>query len=174
MKLSRNYLLWGLVAYWLLNPRQAQAADTGRPYFGLPVSPASMRNDSMGAGHFGASRDGGSRSHNGIDLLVAEGQPVASPIDGVFTRYARPYANDARYDGLLITGTGRYSGYEVKLFYLNPLPALLGQTVAMGDTIGIAQAISRKYGSGMRDHIHLELRHEGVLIDPQTVFQLTA
>jgi len=132
-----------------------------------PVTPATIRSDSAGDGHFGASR--GSRSHEGLDLIVTRGQLIHSPISGTLNRYAYPYATDLRWKGVEITGTGDDAGYVVKMFYMDPaLPA--GTTVQRGTVVGNAQAISQKYTSAMRDHLHVEVRHGGLLVDPEPLF----
>ncbi|MDX2248225.1 MAG: M23 family metallopeptidase [Bacteroidia bacterium] len=133
-----------------------------------PVLPVTIREDSQGDGKFGAKR--GSRSHQGVDLLVFEGQPIYTPIEGIVNRVSYPYANDSRYSGLEITGTGTYEGYTVKIFYL--APGAIGKAVKQGDSVGFAQSISKKYGGGMQDHIHLELRHQGELMDPWPLLQV--
>ena len=74
--------------------------------------------DSFGQGRFAAPR--GSRLHNGVDFNIAAGGDVYSPIFGKIVRVAIPYKSDERFRGLVIEGIGRYVGYSVKLFYLDP------------------------------------------------------
>ena len=61
------------------------------------------------------------------------------------------------------------SGTEYKFFYVIPT-LLIGQTVAQGKIIATAQAISKKYGSAMKDHIHVEVRKNNNLLDPAKFF----
>ncbi len=130
-----------------------------------------MRNDSQGDGFFGASR--GNRSHHGIDILVTAGSAVYCPIEGVMLRMAYPYGtargND-QWEGCVIVGVGDYRGYEVKIFYMRPF--VIGDYLFPGDIIGVAQDISRKYNPSMMDHLHVEVRRDGMLIDPATLFDL--
>lgn len=134
-----------------------------------PLGPilARMRlrgQDQHGYGYFGASRSGGSRQHNGIDLVCTPGEAVFSPVAGTVQRYADPYG-DGRYGGILIEG-GELS---VKMFYLSPVVPV-GTKVRRGQQIGVAQAISKKY-PGITEHIHLEAYQGSVLIDPSHLIE---
>ncbi|MEQ9106858.1 MAG: hypothetical protein RLO04_05280 [Limnobacter sp.] len=70
-----------------------------------------------------------------------------------------------RFKGLVIEGVGRYEGYSVKLFYLDPMKGILGRTVKQGEVIGAAQDLTIKY-SGITNHIHFEITFKGTQIDP--------
>lgn len=120
-------------------------------------------SDVFGQGRFGASR--GARLHNGVDFYVEAGHDVYSPIFGKVVRVAVPYKSDERFKGLVIEGVGRYQGYSVKLFYLDPHKGIVGKTVKQGEVIGTAQDLTIKY-SGITNHIHFEITFKGILIDP--------
>jgi len=120
--------------------------------------------DQHGYGYFGASRSGGSRQHNGIDLVCRPGEGVYSPLAGVVERYADPYG-DGRYGGILLRG----NDFSVKMFYLSPV-ASVGTKVRRGQQVGIAQAISKKY-PGITEHIHVEVYAGGQLVDPSELFE---
>lgn len=121
-------------------------------------------NDGYGSGAFEASRDGGTRSHNGIDLVTKTGDRIFSPISGTVTRLAYPYADDSRYKGLVIEG----GAYLVKVFYIIPTVAI-GSVVKAGQQIATAQDLTVKY-PGITNHIHLEVYHNGALINPSTLY----
>ncbi|MCX7901191.1 MAG: M23 family metallopeptidase [Burkholderiaceae bacterium] len=135
------------------------------------VRPQRIRSDSEGHGAFGARRDGGARTHAGLDLLVKPGDPIYSPVHGRFIRSGWPYANSAMRM-IVIQG----EGYEIKIMYAKPLPELQpGQRVIRGQRIGTAQAVSTHYQrSAMRDHVHVEVRRVvgADLLDPATLLQL--
>lgn len=120
--------------------------------------------DPSGCGHFGADR--GSRLHQGIDIVVKEGEIINSPIDGEVIRYPFPYSGDINYKGILI----RNKDFEVKIFYINPT-APVGK-ILKGQKIGNAQNIAKKYPSSpMTNHIHLEVRDmKGNLLNPSNLF----
>lgn len=129
-----------------------------------------IRSDGYGQGRFGASRDGGKRKHNGLDLVVTTGETIYSPIAGKVVRYSNPYPNDSRYTGLHIQN----GEYLVKMWYLTPT-VKPGQEIDRGQAIGKAQKISTKYGAGMVDHVHIEVwvpNGSGKSVDPAPLFGL--
>ena len=128
--------------------------------FSSPVYPIIMRNDAAGSGYFGAPR--GNNLHQGVDLIANPGQEVYSPITGRVVRWAYPYT-DPSMKGILIEAD---DGTSVKMFYFDPTVAP-NQQVTRGEMIGYMQSVSSYYNSSvMLDHIHLELRKNGQLLDP--------
>lgn len=127
-----------------------------------------IRIDGYGDGRFGARRS--DHSHNGIDLVVTPGESILSPITGKVVRYSYPYADDSRFSGVHIQN----DEYLVKMWYLSPVLVKPGQQVTQGQAIGTAQKISTKYGSGMIDHVHVEVWPNGLgrAIDPAPLFGL--
>ena len=121
--------------------------------------------DGFGCGSFGASR--GNRVHQGIDIPAKKGETVFSPISGTVTRFPFPYGDDLLYTGIEI----KNETYSVKIFYLKAtVPA--GAIIQQGQPIATAQDIAAKYGNGMTNHIHLEVRETrtGTIIDPTNLF----
>lgn len=113
-------------------------------------------NDNHGMGHFGAPR--GSQTHKGGDYVGEPGQNVVAPIDGKVIRVARPYADDSRFSGLLISGQHLY----IKIFYIEPDLSLIGEWVFKGKTvIGTMQDIGKRY-AGIPPHVHLQ-----AMVDPE-------
>ena len=167
-KPSKMLIAGGLVLGAVLIASKGLASNAG---FAPIVSPQRLRNDSSGGGSFGASRDGGTRAHNGTDLLVTPGQSIRTPFAATVVRYAIPYANDSRYSGVLLQGVGAMAAYQVKIFYLSPT-VQPGQFLPQGAQVGTAQKISTKYGGGMKDHVHVEVYRNGTLINPATVLNI--
>ena len=157
MKLGRIFIAAGLILVGLPLLKATRRRKTA-----AVVQPLKMRNDDWGQGHFGAPR--GSRTHAGIDLVVVPGQLVYAPISGRIKRYATPYAGE-EYSGLVIQGDAPFEGIEIKIFYMSPSIAP-GAPVVPGTVIGQAQAISERYGITMKDHVHVEMRVRGKLVDP--------
>jgi murein DD-endopeptidase MepM/ murein hydrolase activator NlpD len=120
-------------------------------------------NDPFGQGRFGASR--GLRLHVGVDFSVTAGEPVYAPVFGKVVRTALPYKSDQRYKGLVIEGLGKYVGYVIKLFYLEPRLGIVGRMVTQGEVVGTAQDLTIKY-RGITNHIHFEITQNGVAVDP--------
>lgn len=151
------------LAALLILPRILRAGGIGLSWTPI-VQPQTLRVDAQGSGAYGASRSG--HIHEGVDLLVSPGQAIRAPFAGVITRVAYPYASDLRWKGVEIAGAGAWDGYRAKIFYMEPQPGIVGQSVSPGQMIGTAQNISSKYGGGMLDHIHVELWRGSENLDP--------
>lgn len=138
-----------------------------RPYRGL------RGMDSWGSGNFGASRDGGGRSHAGLDCITVPGDIIVAPFPAVVSRLGLAYVG-SNLASVHLKGVGTFEGWEAKLLYCEPDPGLGGRTVAMGDRLGEAQDVAgywkaREPGhvGDMKNHVHLEVRvTETRLIDP--------
>ena len=108
--------------------------------------------DKWGNGRYGAPR--GDKPHKGSDFICVPGQEIVSPINGVFVRIKIPYAEPVKgvfFSGVLLRG----NGYDVTMFYLEPLKAKVRMPVKKGEVIGIAQDLRIKYDE-ITPHIHLE------------------
>ena len=126
----------------------------------------SRQFDKFGSGQFGAKR--GKRSHSGLDIEVRPGEDVFSPIKGNVIREALPYKDDLSFRGLLIKGVDEWTGYEVKMFYVEG--SICGG-VSPGTRVGHAQDLGMKY-PGIKNHVHLEVRHNGKVLSPHEIYGL--
>ncbi|MCF6236928.1 MAG: M23 family metallopeptidase [Gammaproteobacteria bacterium] len=136
-----------------------------------PVKNGKIRSgDKWGKGHYGAPR--GSRTHNGLDIEAYPKQVIVSPIDGSIVRKTYPYANDMRYTGVLLEGTGRHKGYSIKIFYMNPSSGIIGKIVQAGDDVGEAQDLTIKYPR-ITNHIHIEIKIGSQYKDPSKLIKST-
>lgn len=124
-----------------------------------------VRSDSQGSGLWHAPR--GNRLHKGIDLLVVPGREVFAPFDGRVVRFASPYADDASLGGVVIAS----DWCEVKLFYLQLVGLVPGSTFARGAVLGLAQDVSKKYGKGMKPHLHVQIGDDGA-VDPSVFMEI--
>jgi murein DD-endopeptidase MepM/ murein hydrolase activator NlpD len=94
--------------------------------------------------------------HEGQDFGVQEGVPVHAPGAGVV---ALAEALQVRGNAVILDhGGGVFSGY----WHLSEIPVTVGQSVAMGDVIGISGNTGLSTGA----HLHWELRIYGVAVDP--------
>lgn len=119
--------------------------------------------DKWGSGHYHASR--GTRKHEGYDLAVEPGQKIYAPFDGEILREAKPDNKD-HITGILISDE---KGTEVKIFYLKPFHT--SGKISKGDLLGHAQSLQHRY-PGIVDHLHIEVRKNGVLQNPKTLLSL--
>ncbi len=139
----------------------------------LPIAKEIVSNqksrirDAYGSGQYGSSRDGGVRTHKGIDIIVTPGEKIFSPIKGNIVRQAMPYGNDPNYKGIVLKGTEQWNGYELKIFYVEGL--FSGMATELQE-IGTAQNLTLRY-PGITNHIHLEVKYNGVQVDPFTLWQ---
>ncbi len=129
-------------------------------------------HDAFGHGHWRASRknsDGSTRPHRGLDIKSKAGDPVFSPMDckikRVYGIYPAGYKqNKCKYlIGVILEGTGEYSGYVFRLFYVKLASGYkVGQQIKKGDAFAIMQDLEnrcyppKKNGRRMTNHIHWE------------------
>ncbi len=119
-----------------------------------------IRNDSMGAGHFGASRSRGTRSHNGVDLKAPIGTPVFASERGTVEtgNHPRGYGIFARIH--------HEKDYVTVYAHLSELFVQDGDFVERGEVIGSVGRTGNADYDNMEPHLHFEIRKEGVPIDP--------
>src|SRR5229473_7531345 len=124
----------------------------------------SRATDRWGSGQFGAFRTG--HKHQGLDVGAPPGAQICAPIEGQVIRESIPYKGDSHFRGIVINGSGSWSGYEVKLFYVNGI--ICGQVNA-GQVVGFAQDLSTRY-PGITNHVHMEVRKNGMLLSPADMY----
>jgi muramidase (phage lysozyme) len=98
--------------------------------------------------------------HNGIDLACAIGEVVKSPIAGTFKR-----GNDDPNGFGNSWGTVEGNGQSITIGHTRKILVTDGATVAAGSPIAECGA----EGGSTGPHLHLEIRRQGQLIDPQTI-----
>jgi murein DD-endopeptidase MepM/ murein hydrolase activator NlpD len=142
----------------------------GQADFVNPTGKSARGKDAYGAGHFGASRGG--REHAGVDYVAEAGQQVVAPIAGFVTRVGFAYKDSADYRYVEITN--RLTGYSARVMYVGP-EVHVGQTLALGQVIGRAQSLERRYPHGITNHIHLEIaRLDGRQLDAARLIPVNA
>lgn len=132
----------------------ADVDGDGKADFANPTGHEPRAHDAYGEGEFGASRDGGSRRHEGVDFCAQAGQKVTAPISGYVTKIGYAYPGDHQLQFVEITNPALH--YAARVFYVDPAVEV-GQAVAIGRPIGVAHSLQRKYPGGMTDHVHLEV-----------------
>mgnify|MGYP003655097571 FL=1 len=121
--------------------------------------------DSWGSGHYDAPRDGGKRSHRGIDIINHVNEAVCAYEAGTVTKIGYPYNQDgskkAFYRYIEITCT---DDTRQRYFYIEPL-VQIEQVVSKGDILGSAQDLGIVY-PGIVQHVHFEIKKNGRFINP--------
>jgi murein DD-endopeptidase MepM/ murein hydrolase activator NlpD len=130
-----------------------------------PTGQAPRLHDAFGNGEYGASRDGGSRHHEGVDYTADADQAVAAPISGFVTKIGYAYGGDDSLRFVEITNPA--IGYVARAFYVNPSVAV-GQTLRLGETIGTVASLQSHY-PGITDHVHLEVMKSGERLNAETL-----
>lgn len=131
------------------------------------VKPLRIRNDAGGSGVFGASR--ADHTHEGLDFSTTKGQLVLAPFAGTVVRKAYPIPGNTIWQGLLLRSDDGI--WETKFFYCEPFASVIGKQVKRGEAIGKMQGISARY-KGVTDHLHVEVRKNGALVDPAPYFRV--
>lgn len=125
----------------------------------------SRGRDRYGDGQPGSSRDGGTRAHNGLDIVARPMQQIMSPVGGLVGGVSiqrRPfYTWNPRSGNRKVCGLGNKTLYVLGLF---------SGPVQAGGLVGHAQDLSSKY-SGITNHVHLEVFRNGVRVDPREPFR---
>lgn len=168
MKKSIIFLIFSIIGILaiIINWLYAKATFTKTDVTGFfnPLAKMAIRNDVQGSGGFWKSRIG--RYHEGVDYLCAKNEAVFAPIAGKITRKAYPYPTDLKYEGCVIVDESTKT--EIKLFYM--ISDKIGKVVQKGEVIGKCQAINEKYGSTMKNHLHVEISVNNELINPENIF----
>ena len=134
----------------------------GRGDFANPTGRAAREHDGWGSGHFGDSRDGGGRRHEGVDYIGISGQRVVAPISGYITKIGYAYEGSSlRY----VEITNPALNYVARAHYVNP-SVEVGEAVQIGTKIGTLASLQSRY-HGITDHVHLELYDAGKRIDAE-------
>jgi murein DD-endopeptidase MepM/ murein hydrolase activator NlpD len=141
--------------------------DSGEPYdgpvdgdtfFPLPGGDVGTHGR-VGPGQaFGASRDGGTRSHAGLDMTHWKGAldaPVAAYKSGKVV-WASPSGS---YNSGVMVDHG--NGLKTKYFHVTPL-------VNTGDIVYGGQQIAKLFPAGVQTHLHFEIHKNGTPVDPMT------
>lgn len=117
---------------------------------GWPLPPGKASVSSV----FGAPR--GRASHQGLDLTAPHGTPVFATANGKVTFSGR----SGSYGRMVVINHG--GGWETRYAHLHSIRVDDGWRVRRGDRIG---TVGRS-GNASGDHLHYEIRHNGVAVDP--------
>lgn len=122
--------------------------------------------DKFGCGAFGASRDGGTRTHKGVDIITRDGEPFYSLNEGTVTKLGYVYKGSYTFRYVQVTDK---DGAAWRYHYLTPTVEL-GLKIKVGQEIGTSQSLEKKY-PGITPHCHFEVMKNGFFVDPTKYVQ---
>ncbi len=138
--------------------------DTRTEFLPIPVAGVSVSSLTR---NFGDSRGGGTRTHEGLDIMAPAGTPVLSPTEAVVTR-----VGDGSSAGIYIRTVGPGSETFVYMHLSSVADGIdEGVKVAVGQVIGYVGNTGN--ASGGAPHLHFEIRKDGAT-DPYPRLTLTA
>lgn len=144
-------------------PRAGLPPNSPHPILINPTGGEFRQPDSHGEGHFGASRNSGTASHEGQDIVGQIGQDVRAPFSGTVAKIGYAYADDLSFRYIQVDGADDISA---RVFYVDPAAEIgVGSKVEAGDVLGTLQSLRDRYPD-ITDHTHLELRVGNQLVDP--------
>lgn len=108
---------------------------------------------------WGDDRDGGARSHQGIDLGAPAGTPVGAAANGRVVR-----AGDAGGNCGLRVAIAHQRGVETLYCHLQSVDTVAGRRVTQGQTIGKVGTTGNAAGGAA--HVHFEVHNRNVPEDP--------
>ena len=125
---------------------------------------------SDGYGERAAPCDGCGPIHNGVDFTPGGGSPIYAIADGVVT-----YTEVSDYGyGNHVRVVSTINGDQVEALYahmqMNSSPLKLGDTIKVGDFIGLVGSTGTSTGS----HLHFEIKLNGAIVDPFAYLQAVA
>lgn len=115
----------------------------------------------MGCGHYGAPR--GDRLHRGVDKVADVDEYIHTPIKGKVSKLGYCYSDDLSFRYVQITDANHFNH---RFMYVYPLVEV-NDMLDVGDIIGNCQDIAGKWGGGMKNHIHYEIKKGGEYYDPE-------
>ena len=150
----------------LFNKKEESVSSGSSDVLGYPLKEFSDKL--CGGCTYGKPREGGRRSHAGIDLAAKSGTEVLAPLDGEVVDSA---IRDNACGGTIGIEHGEVGGHKTKTRYchIKELKVSKGQKVKKGDVIGISGGASGDVGRGSSSgaHLHFELYKDGKHLDPK-------
>jgi peptidoglycan LD-endopeptidase LytH len=129
-----------------------------------PVFPVAGHERGDVVGRFGDPRDGGRRSHLGIDIAAPRGTAVVAVSDGTVER-----VEHTGMGGRVVWVQERGSARRHYFAHLETIAVSRGQRVRAGQTIGTVGTSGN--AAGTAPHLHYAVRIGDAAIDPITLFR---
>ena len=131
---------------------------SGDTFFPLPGGDVGTRGTVSSNQAFGAPRDGGKRSHEGLDMTHHEGALDAPVVAYKSGKVVWAHTSGSYNSGMMIDHGG---GIKTRYFHITPM-------VKSGDTVYGGQQIAKLFPAGGNTHLHFEVHKNGTPTDPLT------
>lgn len=155
VKRSRTHLI--RIQPELLRSGQYVLSITRDPLLAFPVE---GRNSKQISSFWGANRDAGRRSHEGVDIFAPRGTPALAAIDGYVSR-----VGTNNLGGNVVFLSDRSHGINLYYAHLDSFNVAQGKRVQRGDTLGFVGNTGNARTTGT--HLHFGIYESGTgAIDP--------
>ena len=124
---------------------------TRNPLLAFPVE---GRNSKQISSFWGANRDAGRRSHEGIDIFAPRGTPALAAIDGYVSR-----VGTNNLGGNVIFLSDQSHGINLYYAHLDSFNVVQGKRVQLGDTLGFVGNTGNARTTGT--HLHFGIYESG-------------
>ena len=141
-------------------------AKTSAGVADAPVFPVADHELNSVVSRFGDARDGGSRSHLGIDIAAPRGTPVLAVNDGRIDR-----VEFTRAGGRVVWLSEKNSARRHYFAHLDSIKVVRGQAVRAGDVIGTVGNTGNAIHTS--PHLHYAVRDGRDILDPISLFNET-
>ncbi len=149
VKRSRLHLI--RVQPELLRSGQYTISVTREPLLAFPVE---GRNSKQISSFWGANRDGGRRSHEGVDIFAPRGTPALASIDGYVSR-----VGTNGLGGNVVFLSDQSHGINLYYAHLDSFNVATGKRVKLGDTLGFVGNTGNARTTG--PHLHFGIYQSG-------------
>jgi peptidoglycan LD-endopeptidase LytH len=142
----------------------AKPTEAARPVVEGPVFPVEAHQLNSVISRFGDSRDGGRRSHLGIDIAAPRGTPVLAVSDGRVER-----VSVEKLGGRVVWVRENGSSLRHYFAHLETIEVSRGERVKAGQVIGTVGTTGNAAGS--QPHLHYAVRDGADVLDPASLFR---
>ncbi len=149
VKRSRTHLI--RIQPELLRSGRYTLSVTRDPLLAFPVE---GRNSKQISSFWGANRDGGRRSHEGVDIFASRGTPALAAIDGFVSRVG---TNNLGGNVIFLSDQSR--GLNLYYAHLDSFNVNTGKRVKVGDTLGFVGNTGNARTTG--PHLHFGIYQSG-------------
>lgn len=127
-----------------------------RPSYEFPVL---GKGNTAAQSFWGATRDGGARNHEGVDLFASRGTPVVAVTNGLITR-----TGNSGLGGKQVWQRDAILNQSLYYAHLDSVMVESGQQIKVGDTLGTVGSTGNAQGGV--PHLHFGIYASGGAVNP--------